>query len=74
MKCSEGLKDLRDQLHNEIADETKADIQYANMAQRLNESGIEYLAEVVRDMSLDERKHYLFLKAIVDVITEECRW
>ncbi len=73
MKCSEALKDLREQLYKEIDEESKADVHYGELAKTLAENHLGYLSEVVSDISLDERKHHLILKGLVDAITQECR-
>ena len=71
-KCSEALLKLKEQLYKEIDEESKADIKYAQMSGILNGAGLGYLSEIVDDIALDERRHHLILKGLVDAITQEC--
>ena len=73
MKCSQALKTLRDGLHEQIKEETLADMHYDGVATLLAEEDLKYLSQIVKGISLDERRHYLLLKGLVDVLTEECR-
>jgi len=73
MKCLESLQNLRDDLHKQIDEESLADMHYDGVAKVLADGGLGYLSQVVKSISLDERKHHLLLRGLVDALTEECR-
>lgn len=63
---------LRDTLIKQLKDEDEGVIFYSQMAGEIGIIGENTLAEVLNHISDDEFKHYLELRGIIDILTEQC--
>jgi len=63
---------IRDMLVEQLKDEEKGVVFYSNVASELNLIGEDDLSDVSQKIADTELKHYLELRGIIDILTEEC--
>ena len=63
---------MKDWFVNQLLDELKGVEDYANAAAKMKQMGNERIGDTVQKFAQDEYIHYLAIKGIVDLLTEDC--
>lgn len=71
-KCAAGLIELRNSLKREIEGEDTASSRYMEASIKLRHYSKGVLADELKNIATQEMMHHYMIKAVVNIITEEC--
>jgi len=71
-KCSAGLLELRNQLKQEIEEESDASSHYMGISDKLRLHKADYGADTLKQIATEELMHHYMLKWVVNYITKGC--